>query len=65
MTDKKEIFERINELIESTGQNYEINDAAGLEEFLDNIDNQQYEEYDEIESLYNDLMDFSYYDEEE
>ena len=63
MADKREIFERINELMESSGLTYEINDVSGLEEFLENDDNQQYEEYEEIESLYNELLDYSCYDE--
>lgn len=62
MADKQEIFDRINELLESTGLTYEINDISSLEEFLENDDNQQYEEYEEIESLYNEIMDCSCYD---
>ncbi len=62
MADKQEIFDRINELLESNGLAFEINDISSLEEFLESDDNQQYEEYEEIESLYNELMDYSYYD---
>jgi len=64
MADKQEMFNRINELLESTGLTFEINDISGLEEFLENEDNQQYEEYEEIEGLYNELMDYSYYDDD-
>ncbi|HEX2946934.1 MAG TPA: hypothetical protein VHT96_13385 [Clostridia bacterium] len=65
MAEKQEIFNRINELLESTGLTIEINDVSGLEEFLENEDNQQYEEYEEIESLYNELMDYSVFDDDE
>jgi hypothetical protein len=57
MTDKYEVFERVNELLENTGYPMEIKEISDLEDFLNELDNQQYEEYDEIEKLYNDLME--------
>ncbi len=65
MSDRQEIFERINEIAQNLDVSYEFNDTAQLEEFLDNVDNQQYGEYDEIETLYNELMELSFYEEEE
>jgi len=65
MTDKQEIFDRINELAQNMDLQYEFNDIEQIEEFLDNVENQQYQEYDEIENLYNELMELSYYDDEE
>ncbi len=65
MTDKQEILDKINELAMSMDLNLSLNSTSNIEEFLDNVENQQYEEYDEIESLYNELMELSYYDDEE
>lgn len=65
MTDKQEIFEKVNEMLENTGLNYEINSTSSLEEFLENEDNQLLEEYEMIESLYSELLDIPYYDEDE
>jgi len=62
MTDKQEIFDRINELAQNMDLQYEFNDIDQIEEFLDNVENQQFQEYDEIESLYNELMELSFYD---
>lgn len=57
MADKYEVIERVNELLENTNYPMEIKDLTDLEDFLNELDNQQYEEYDEIEKLYNDLME--------
>ncbi len=65
MTDKQEILDKINELAMNMDLNLSLNSTSNIEEFLDNVENQQYEEYDEIESLYNELMELSYYDDEE
>lgn len=65
MTDKQEILDKINELTMNMDLNLALNSTSNIEEFLDNVDNQQYEEYDEIESLYNELMELSYYDDDE
>lgn len=65
MTDRDEIFERINELAQNIDEDLEFTDIEQVEEFLDNVENQQYEEYDEIERLYNELMELSFYDDEE
>lgn len=65
MTDKQEIYDRINELLQSTGLAYDISDAEHLEEFIDNVENQQYSEYDEIEKLYTELMEISFYEDDD
>ncbi|HOL91874.1 MAG TPA: hypothetical protein PK767_00975 [Clostridiales bacterium] len=65
MTERHEIFEKINELARNIDADFEFSDIEQIEEFLDDFENQQYEEYDEIERLYNELMELSYYDEEE
>lgn len=56
---KNEIFERINELMENVEYPVEIRDVSDIEDFLNDEDNQTLEEYDEIEKLYNDLMEES------
>ncbi len=65
MTDKQEILDKINELAVNMDLNLTLNNTSNIEEFLDNVENQQYEEYDEIERLYNELMELSYYDDDE
>ena len=65
MSDRDEIFERINELAQNIDEDLEFTDIEQVEEFLDDVENQQYEEYDEIERLYNELMELSFYDDEE
>ncbi len=65
MTDKQEILDKINELATNMDLNHSLSNTSSIEEFLDNVENQQYEEYDEIESLYNELMELSYYDDDE
>jgi hypothetical protein len=65
MTDKQETLDKINELAQNIDERLIFSDTTSIEEFLDNVDNQQYEEYDEIERLYNELMELSYYDDDE
>lgn len=65
MTDRHEIFEKINELAQNIDGNFDFTDIEQIEAFLDDVENQQYEEYDEIERLYNELMELSYYGEED
>jgi cell division septum initiation protein DivIVA len=65
MTDRQDIFERINELAQNIDEGFEFTNEEQLEEFLDDVDNQQYKEYDEIERLYNELMELSFYDDED
>lgn len=64
MTDNQEIFDRINELLENTNLSYEIKDEADLEGFLEDDENQQYEEYEEVEKLYTMLMEDSDFEDE-
>lgn len=65
MTDKQEIYDRINELLQGTGLAYDIRDEEQIEEFIDNVENQQYSEFDEIEKLYTELMEISFYDDDD
>jgi reverse gyrase len=65
MTDKQEILDKINELAANMEPHLAFSNTSSIEEFLDNVENQQYEEYDEIERLYNELMELSYYDDDE
>jgi hypothetical protein len=65
MNDKQEILDKINELVHNIDLDYTFSDSSSLEEFLDNVENQQYKEYDKIEDLYNELVELSYYDDEE
>ena len=65
MTDRQDIFEKINELAQNIDEGFEFTNEEQLEEFLDDVDNQQYKEYDEIERLYNELMEISFYDDED
>lgn len=65
MSDKQELLDKINELAQNMDLNYAFSDTSSIEEFLDNVENQQFEEYDEIESLYNELVELSYYDDNE
>lgn len=65
MSDRQELFDKLNELAQNMNLSFEFNDIDQIEEFLDNVDNQQYEEYDKIEGLYNELMELSFYDDEE
>ena len=65
MTDKQEIYDRINELLQSPDPAYDSRDAEQLEEFIDNVENQQYSEFDEIEKLYTELMEISFYDDDD
>lgn len=63
--DRQDIFEKINELAQNIDEGFEFTNEEQLEEFLDDVDNQQYKEYDEIERLYNELMELSFYDDED
>ncbi|NMA33943.1 MAG: hypothetical protein GX940_05250 [Clostridiaceae bacterium] len=65
MTDRQEIFERINELAKNIDEDHEFTSIEEIEEFLDDVENQQYKEYDEIEKLYNELMELSFYEDED
>ncbi len=65
MTDKQEILDKISELAANIDDGLTLDNTSSIEEFLDNVENQQYEEYDEIEKLYNELMELSYYDDDE
>jgi predicted CoA-binding protein len=65
MIDRQEVFERINELAQNIDVNYVFVNADQLEEFLDDVENQQYKGYDEIERLYNELMELSFYEDED
>jgi hypothetical protein len=64
MTDKQEFLERINELMENTDLPYEFKEVSDIESFLDDEENQQYEEYEEVEKMYEELLDSSDYEEE-
>ena len=64
MTDRQDIFDKINELLENTDLSYEIKDTADLEGFLEDDDNQLLEEYEEVEKLYTMLMEDSDFEEE-
>lgn len=65
MTDMQEILDRINELAANMDLDLTLSNTSSIEEFLHNVENQQYGEYDKIESLYNELMELSYYDDDE
>lgn len=65
MTDKQELLDKISELAANIDTGLTLSNTSSIEEFLDNVENQQYEEYDEIEKLYNELMELSYYDDDE
>lgn len=54
---RNEIFERVNELMETMEYPVEIKDISDIEDFLNEEDNQTLEEYEEIEKLYNDLLE--------
>ncbi|NLV36271.1 MAG: hypothetical protein GXY17_06320 [Clostridiaceae bacterium] len=64
MNDNQAIFDKINDLLEGIGLSQEINDTESLEEFIDNEENQQYEEYDEIENLYYTMMNLSLFEDD-
>lgn len=57
MKSDQEIYDKINELLETTDYGDEIRDISELEGFLEDDENQQLEEYEEIEKLYNMLME--------
>lgn len=57
MKNDQEIYDKINELLETTDYGDEIRDMSELEGFLEDDENQQLEEYEEIEKLYNMLME--------
>mgnify|MGYP000871679313 FL=1 len=59
----REIFNRINDLLEEEGYQIEISDISELEDFLNDDINMDLESYDEIEYLYNELLSLD--DEEE
>lgn len=61
---KNEIFERANELMENADYPVEFKDISDIEDFLNEEDNQTLEEYEEIEKLYNELMEEADLDEE-
>lgn len=52
-----EIIERVNELMENADYPIEIKDVSDIEDFLNEEDNQTLEEYEEVEKMYNDLME--------
>lgn len=64
MTDRQDIFDRINEILENSDLSYEVKDIADLEGFLEDDENQLYDEYEEIEKLYTMLMEDSDFEEE-
>ena len=64
MAEKQDLFDKINELLENTDITYEIKDSTDLESFLEDEDNQQYDEYEEVEKLYTMLMEDSDFEEE-
>lgn len=64
MKDSHEIYNRINELLEDVDYGYEIKDVSGLEDFLEDEENQQLEEYEEIERLYAMLMEDTDFEED-
>jgi predicted Zn-ribbon and HTH transcriptional regulator len=51
------MFEKINELLEDTDYPMEITDISDLEEFLNNEENSNYEVYDEIAHIYDQIME--------
>jgi hypothetical protein len=57
MANRHEVFTKINVLLEGTDYPTEIKEMSDLEDFLNDVENQQYDEYDEIERLYDELMD--------
>ena len=57
MSTKNEYLTKINNLLEGTEYPAEIKDMTDLEDFLNDVENQQYDEYDEVERLYDELMD--------
>ncbi len=61
---KNEIFEKANELMENADYPVEFKDISDIEDFLNEEDNQTLEEYEEIEKLYNELMEEADLDEE-
>lgn len=61
---RNEFIERVNELMESAEYPIEIKDVSDIEDFLNEEDNQTLEEYEEIEKLYNDMMEDSGSEEE-
>lgn len=54
---RNEIIERVNELMENADYPIEIKDISDIEDFLNEEDNQTLEEYEEVEKMYNDLME--------
>lgn len=61
--DRDQIFERINRLLEDTDYPVEITDIEELEEFLNDDGNSEFDAYEEIGRLYDQLMEESYTDE--
>lgn len=57
MIEKNEFFERLNEIMENVDYPMEFKDVSDVEDFLNEEDNQTLDEYEEIEKLYNDLME--------
>ena len=64
MADRQEIFYMINELLENTEYPGEVKNLSDLESFLEDDENQQYEEFGEVERLYSELMEDSDLEEE-
>ncbi|MCX7748149.1 MAG: hypothetical protein N2645_14880 [Clostridia bacterium] len=60
--DERRIFDKINGILEDSDYPVEISDIAGIEEFLNDVDNEKYSFYGDIEGLYNKLLG---YDEDE
>lgn len=57
MNRKNDAFTKINDLLEGTDYPNDIKDVSELEDFLNDVDNQQYDEFEEIERIYDELMD--------
>lgn len=55
--DIQRIFDKINEMLEETDYPVEINDISDLEDFLNDDENTKYDCYDEIEKLYERILE--------
>jgi len=62
MTERQDIFDKVNGLLEDSGYPVEIKDISDLEDFLNEVENQDMEEYEVIEKLYDELMEESEYE---
>lgn len=57
MIERQDMIEKINELLENSDFAIEIRDVSDIEDFLNDEDNQELEEYEEIERLYNEMIE--------